>query len=172
MDRRRGTDPGWPWPWQRLASTAPIRPLAWEPPYAAGTALKRHTHKKAAPDFRGFFLGSNHNNLSGYREPGSGISSMVGQSVSCFRFKENSSLPSLCLFLPESTFLRSSQPNLSLPLLSSISDTILSKRSLHSKILWPVFQHTPFWPLIYIIISPCPLLGWFPYTREEHDARQ
>ena len=29
--------------WRRPAATAPIRPLAWEPPYAAGAALKRHT---------------------------------------------------------------------------------------------------------------------------------
>ena len=29
------------WLWRRLAATAPIRPLAWEPPYAAGGALKR-----------------------------------------------------------------------------------------------------------------------------------
>ena len=27
--------------WHRAVATAPIRPLAWEPPYAAGTALKR-----------------------------------------------------------------------------------------------------------------------------------
>ena len=27
--------------WHRPAATAPIRPLAWEPPYAAGAALKR-----------------------------------------------------------------------------------------------------------------------------------
>ena len=26
--------------WCRLAAIAPIRPLAWEPPYAAGVALK------------------------------------------------------------------------------------------------------------------------------------
>ena len=29
------------WLWRRLVATAPIRPLAWEPPYAAGAALKR-----------------------------------------------------------------------------------------------------------------------------------
>ena len=29
------------WLWCRLAAVAPIRPLAWEPPYAAGMALKR-----------------------------------------------------------------------------------------------------------------------------------
>ena len=27
--------------WCRLATTALIRPLAWEPPYAVGVALKR-----------------------------------------------------------------------------------------------------------------------------------
>ena len=26
------------WLWCRLAATAPIRPLAWEPPYAVGAA--------------------------------------------------------------------------------------------------------------------------------------
>ena len=43
-----GSDPAWLWLWQRLAATAPIRPLAWEPPYAAGAALKKDkkTHKK------------------------------------------------------------------------------------------------------------------------------
>ena len=28
------------WLWHRPAATAPIRPLAWEPPYAGGAALK------------------------------------------------------------------------------------------------------------------------------------
>ena len=28
------------WLWPRLADVAPIRPLAWESPYAAGAALK------------------------------------------------------------------------------------------------------------------------------------
>ena len=32
--------------WCKLAAAAPIAPLAWEPPYAVGTAFKRHTHKK------------------------------------------------------------------------------------------------------------------------------
>ena len=34
------------WLWCRLAATAPIRPLAWEPPYAAGVALQRQKNKK------------------------------------------------------------------------------------------------------------------------------
>ena len=29
------------WLWCRLVATAPIRPLAWEPPYATGSALEK-----------------------------------------------------------------------------------------------------------------------------------
>ena len=38
------------WLWCRLAATAPIRPLAWEPPYATGTALKRQKKKRQYRD--------------------------------------------------------------------------------------------------------------------------
>ena len=34
------------WLWCRLAAIAPIQPLAWEPPYAVGVALKRPKKKK------------------------------------------------------------------------------------------------------------------------------
>jgi len=34
------------WLWQRGAATALIRPLAWEPPYATGVALKRQKTKE------------------------------------------------------------------------------------------------------------------------------
>ena len=34
------------WLWHRLAAVAPIRPLAWESPYAAGAALKSKKKKK------------------------------------------------------------------------------------------------------------------------------
>ena len=34
------------WLWCRLAAVAPIRPLAWEPPYALGAALKSKTNKQ------------------------------------------------------------------------------------------------------------------------------
>ena len=38
-------DPALLWLWRRPAATAPIRPLAWEPPYAAGVVLENtHTH--------------------------------------------------------------------------------------------------------------------------------
>ena len=29
------------WLWQSLAAAAPIRPLAWQPPYTVGVALKK-----------------------------------------------------------------------------------------------------------------------------------
>src|SRR5512145_2760134 len=35
---RRGSDPALLWLWRRPVATAPIQPLAWEPPYAAGAA--------------------------------------------------------------------------------------------------------------------------------------
>ena len=42
VGRRRGLDPTLLWLWHRPAVTAPIRPLAWEPPYAVDAALKKH----------------------------------------------------------------------------------------------------------------------------------
>ena len=38
---RHGLDLALLWLWHRLAVTAPIQPLAWEPPYAVGAALKK-----------------------------------------------------------------------------------------------------------------------------------
>ena len=37
---RRSLDPELLWLWRRPGATAPIRPLAWGPPYAAGAALE------------------------------------------------------------------------------------------------------------------------------------
>jgi len=42
---RRGSDPPFLWLCLRLAAVAPIRPLAWAPPYAAGAALKSKQNK-------------------------------------------------------------------------------------------------------------------------------
>ena len=39
-------DPAWLWLWHRPVAIAPIRPLAWEPPYATGAALKDKKTKK------------------------------------------------------------------------------------------------------------------------------
>ena len=46
VGRRRGSDLALLWLWHRLVTTAPIRPLAWEPPYAAGVALKQQQQKR------------------------------------------------------------------------------------------------------------------------------
>ena len=42
---RRDSDLALLWLWCRLITVAPIRPLAWEPPYATGVALKRWKKK-------------------------------------------------------------------------------------------------------------------------------
>jgi len=46
VGRRCSSDLVLLWLWRRLAAVALIRPLAWEPPYAAGVALKRQKTKK------------------------------------------------------------------------------------------------------------------------------
>ena len=51
---RHGSDPVLLWLWHRPVATAPIRPLAWEPPYAAGAAqemAKRQKKKKKGSGF-------------------------------------------------------------------------------------------------------------------------
>ena len=42
-DPRHGSDPEllWLWLWHRLVATVPTGPLAWEPPYAVGAAIKK-----------------------------------------------------------------------------------------------------------------------------------
>ena len=42
VGQRRGLDSVLLWLWRRPVATAPTRPVAWEPPYAAGTAQKRY----------------------------------------------------------------------------------------------------------------------------------
>ena len=43
---RCGLDPVLLWPWRRPVAVAPIRPLAWEPPYAAGAAQEMAKRQK------------------------------------------------------------------------------------------------------------------------------
>ena len=47
VGHRRGSDSTLLWLWYRPAAEAPIRPLAWELPYAAAVALKRKKKKKS-----------------------------------------------------------------------------------------------------------------------------
>ena len=44
VGHRRGSVLVLLWLWCRPAATAPIQPLAWEPPYAVGSALKRQNN--------------------------------------------------------------------------------------------------------------------------------
>ena len=48
---RRSSDPSLPWLWCRLVATTLIGPLAWEPPYAEGVALKeQRQNRKQNPE--------------------------------------------------------------------------------------------------------------------------
>ena len=49
---RHGSDPLLLWPWCRPGATAPIRPLAWEPPCAAGVALEKAKRQKKEKKYR------------------------------------------------------------------------------------------------------------------------
>ena len=46
VGRRRGSGPALLWLWCRPVATAPIGPLAWEPPYAMGVALEMEKQNK------------------------------------------------------------------------------------------------------------------------------
>ncbi len=46
VGHRRGLDRALLWLWRRLAATAPIRPLAWEPSYATGAAQEMAKRQK------------------------------------------------------------------------------------------------------------------------------
>ena len=46
VSHRRGLDLVWLWLWRRPAATAPIRPLAWELPYAAGAIPEKAKRRK------------------------------------------------------------------------------------------------------------------------------
>ena len=46
VGRRCGSDPELLWLWCRPAAVAPIRPVAWELPYAVSVALKKDQKKK------------------------------------------------------------------------------------------------------------------------------
>ena len=49
---RCGSDPVLLWLWCRPVATVPIRPLAWEPSYAAGAALEKAKRQKKKNTFR------------------------------------------------------------------------------------------------------------------------
>ena len=49
VGRRLCSDPALLWLWYRLAAIPPIRSLAWEPPCAAGAALKGKQQQQQKP---------------------------------------------------------------------------------------------------------------------------
>ena len=53
VGRRRSLDPALLWLWCRPVATAPIRHLAWEPPYATGAALEKAKRQKKKETFEG-----------------------------------------------------------------------------------------------------------------------
>ena len=52
MGSRYSSDPELLWLWRRPETTAPIRLLAWEPPYAGGAALEKAERKKGRKEGR------------------------------------------------------------------------------------------------------------------------
>ena len=46
IGRRHGLDPTWLWLWCRPVASTPIQPVAWEPPYDVGAALKKQKQKQ------------------------------------------------------------------------------------------------------------------------------
>ena len=73
VGRRFGLDPVLLWLWCRPVATAPIRPLAWEPPYATGEALEKAKRQKNKIKFE-FMLRifPNRNDQKNYRVKGHG----------------------------------------------------------------------------------------------------
>ena len=69
------------WPWSRPAAVAPVQPLAWEPPYATGVALKKQkqTNKKTRTNRRygekgtPYIVGRNVNWCSHYEQYGGSL---------------------------------------------------------------------------------------------------
>ena len=68
---RHSSDPEVLWLWCRPVAMTPIRPLAWEPPYAQGVAqetAKTHTHTPHLPDTAQEMLSSTFPALSARRQ--------------------------------------------------------------------------------------------------------
>ena len=56
VGHRWGLGVAWLWLWCRQAATDLIRPLAWEPPYPTGAAVKRKEKKNIKLDLGTFLL--------------------------------------------------------------------------------------------------------------------
>ena len=74
VGRRLGWDLVLLWLWHRPAATAPIRPLAWEPPYAMGSSPrkgKKIKKKKSAEELNIYFSKKDMRLANRHRESGS-----------------------------------------------------------------------------------------------------
>ena len=65
--------------WCRPAATALIVPLAWEPPYAFGVALKRHTHTHKS--FKPFSGVSRAETTSTESQPHQALATSLGEEI-------------------------------------------------------------------------------------------
>ena len=54
VGHRHGSDLALLWLWHRLAAAAPIRPLAWELPYATSAALEKNQKPKTKQTGNGY----------------------------------------------------------------------------------------------------------------------
>ena len=68
IGHRLSSDPPLLWLWHRLAATAPIRPLAQEPPYAMGVALEKTKKKKVVYVHNGILLRHKKNQIMPFAE--------------------------------------------------------------------------------------------------------
>ena len=94
VGHRLGSDPVLLWLWRRPPATVPIRPLAWEPPYATGVGLKRQ--EKNLKKFYHMQHGSNLLLFTSF-QPSIPDPSQLGLSFVLFHLK---SLHLLLLILP------------------------------------------------------------------------
>ena len=78
VGHRRSSDLVLLWLWRRPVTTAPIRPLAWEPPYAVGAAQEVAKRKKKKKCCCGFpVMAQRAKNLTSIHENTSSIPGLV-----------------------------------------------------------------------------------------------
>ena len=99
VDCRCSLDLALLWLWRRLAATALIRPIDWEPPYAVGAALKRQKTKKKKRKERQLLLTN-----SPYPAPLSSVSDQLQDNVAT---TENDDLTTKSITIYESPLTQS-----------------------------------------------------------------
>ena len=73
VGRRCGLDLALLWLWRKLAAVVWIGPLAWEPPYASGAALKRQKTKKERKEHSKIYLEMQKNKIVLNKNKASGL---------------------------------------------------------------------------------------------------